>query len=267
MKRRAAGTFPSYKQATKRVARKTASGGGNRTGYSSTARTRGAAATGEMKYMDSELQLAAVGVVTTTWVAGTLADPTTTINLGAAAVANPANLCSPTVGAALNQRIGRSILVHKIKVRGTIVVGTQVPGLGGETASKVRLLLVQDMQTNAGLMTGAQLLRDAGIATTTINSFQNPDNFGRFRVLKDVAYVMQDPNAYTDAFPNPAMNGIKRNFKFNVNFKKPIKVQFNATNGGTGADIVDNSFHIFAGTDASALNPQLSYYCRVAYKE
>jgi len=266
MKRASAGTYPSYKQASKRQTTK-ASGGRVRKGYSSTARTRGAAATGEMKYMDSELQLAAIGVCTTTWVAGTNADPTTTLNLGSAAVATPANLCSPTVGAALNQRIGRSILVHKIKVRGTIVCGSQTPANGGETASKVRILLVQDGQTNAGLMTGAQLLRDGGVATTTINSFQNPDNFGRFRVLKDVSFVMQDPNAYTDAVPAPAMNGIKRNFKFNVNFKKPVKVQFNATNGGTGADIVDNSFHIFAGTDAAALTPTLSYYCRVAYKE
>lgn len=229
------------------------------------ARPRAVAKTTEWKYMDSELQLAAIGVCTTTWVAGTLADPTTTINLGSAAVANPQNLCSPTVGAALNQRVGRSIHIRKIKVRGTIVVGTQTPANGGETASKVRILLVQDMQSNAGAMTSAQLLRDAGVATTTINSFQNPDNFGRFRVLKDLNFVMENPNAYQDAVPAPAMNGIKRNFKMNVTFKQPVKVQFNATNGGTVADIVDNSFHIIAGTDAAALGAQLSYYARVAY--
>jgi len=266
MKRAAPGTYPSYKQASKRQAIK-ASGGKNRKGYGSTARTRGAAATGEMKYMDSELQLQPLVATTTTWPAGTNLDPTTTINLGAAAVAAPANLCSPTVGAALNQRIGRSILVHKIKVRGTIVTNGQVPVNTGEAASKIRLLLVQDMQTNAGLMTGAQLLRDAGVATTTINSFQNPDNFGRFRVLKDVTYVIQNPNAFTDAVPAPAAMGLKKNFKFSVNFKKPVKVQFNATNGGTGADIVDNSFHIFGATDTIQLGPQVSYYCRVAYKE
>lgn len=227
--------------------------------------SKAVAKTTEWKYMDSELQLANIGVCTTTWVAGTLADPTTTINLGSAAVATPGCLCAPTVGAALNQRVGRKISISKIKVRGTVVVGTQTPANGGETASKVRLLLVQDMQSNAGAMTSAQLLRDAGVATTTINSFQNPDNFGRFRVLKDINFVLQDPNAYTDAVPAAAMNGIKRNFKMNVTFKQPVKVQFNATNGGTIADIVDNSFHIIAGTDAGALTPQLSYYARVAY--
>jgi len=223
--------------------------------------------TGEMKYMDSELSATAITAVTTTWPAGTNMDPSTTLALGDPAIATPANLCSPKVSAALNGRIGRSILVLKIKVRGTINVPAATPANGGEAACKIRILLVQDMQTNAGLMTGAQLMRDAGAAQTTINSFQNPDNFGRFRVLKDVTYILQDPNCYTDAVPAPAQNGRATNFKFNVNFKKPVKVQFNATNGGTGADIVDNSFHIFAATNSTALAPTLAYYSRVGYKE
>jgi len=222
---------------------------------------------GEMKYMDSELQNTALTAVTTTWPAGTNVDPGTTISLGAIAVANPQCLCAPTVGSALNQRIGRQIQVLKIKVRGTLTVPVSTPANGGEGASKCRIILVQDKQTNAGLMTGAQLMRDAGGASTTINSFQNPDNFGRFRVLKDVSYNLQDPNAYTGADAAPAMNAKKYNFKFNVNFKKPVVVHFNATNGGTGADIVDHSFHMFAAVDGTALAPTIGYYCRVAYKE
>jgi len=246
---------------------KTSSGGKRRKGFSGVPRTQGAAVVGEMKYMDSELTPTAITAVTTTWPAGTNKDPSTTINLGAAAVATPQNLCSPTVGSALNQRIGRQIQVLKIKVRGTVFFAPQTPANGGETSAKCRILLVQDKQTNAGLMTGAQLMRDASTGIVTINSFQNPDNFGRFRVLKDVTYNLQDPNTYTDAVPAPASHGRKTNFKFNVNFKKPVVVHFNATNGGTGADIVDNSFHIFCGVDQDGLSPLLSYYSRVAYKE
>lgn len=263
MKRAKAGTHPSYPQAVKRT--KVVSK--NRKGFNSTARTRGAAVTGEMKYMDSEYGPSAITAVTTTWPAGTNADPATTINLGSAAVATPQNLCSPTVGAALNQRIGRQIKVLKIKIHGTLLFPQATPVNGGEAGSKVRLVLVQDCQTNAGLMTGAQLFRDAGGASTTISSFQNPDNFGRFRVLKDKFYVLQDPNCYTDAVPAPAANGRKVSFKFTVNFKTPVIVHFNATNGGTGADIVDNSFHVFCGADLVTLAPQLAYYCRVCYKE
>lgn len=265
MKRAKAGTHPSYPQAAKRLQK--SSGGKRRKGYSGVNRTQGAAVVGEMKYMDSELQTSSLVAVTTTWPAGTNMDPTTTINLGGAAIATPQNLCSPKVGSALNERIGRQIHVLKIKVRGTISFPQATAVNGGEIASKCRIILVQDKQTNAGLMTGAQLMRDAGLAQTTINSFQNPDNFGRFRVLKDVTYVLQDPNVYTDAAAAPAQNGRKTNFKFNVNFKKPVVVHFNATNGGTGADIVDNSFHVFAAVDHTGLNPQIAYYSRVAYKE
>ena len=68
---------------------------------------------GEMKYFDTYKTTTALGVVTTTWPAGAMVDPTTTVNLGAAAVATPLSLFVPTVGSALNQRIGRSVLVRK----------------------------------------------------------------------------------------------------------------------------------------------------------
>jgi len=49
-----------------------------------------------------------------------------------------------------------------------------------------------------------------------------------------------------------------------------VKVQFNATNGGTVADIVDNSFHIICASTLDVTSnqvPLINYYSRVAYKE
>jgi len=265
MKRSAAGTFPSYKQATKRVARKPTK---TRAGFSSTARTRGAAVQGEMKYMDSDYNAVAIPAVTTTWVAGTMADPLATINLGTAAVANPQNLCAPQVGATLNSRVGRKINVHKIKVHGKITAAFQTLQPAPDSGCKIRVVLVQDMQTNAGQMTGAQLYNDGTGPNTVINTFQNPNNFGRFRVLKDKMYQISDLNITTDAAGAAIAQAAKViNFKFMVNFKKPVVVHFNATNAGTVGDIVDNSFHILAATDNVSFAPTLSYYCRVAYKD
>lgn len=265
MKRRAAGTFPSYKQATKRIAKKAA---GTRKGYSNVARTRGAATTGEMKYFDCDYTLTNIGLCTTTWVAGTMADPLTTINLGSAAVANPLSLVVPTVGAALNQRVGRKIRIHKIKVHGTIFVAQQAAQAAADACTKLRIVLVQDKQTNAAQMTGAQLFNDATNGNTTLQSFQNPNNFGRFHVLKDK--MMSISNLNLTGSPTTAdviQASARYNFKFNVNFKTPVEVHFNATNGGTVADIVDNSFHLLAACDNNAYAPQLSYYSRVCYKD
>lgn len=61
--------------------------------------------------------------------------------------------------------------------------------------------------------------------------------------------------------------GHRVGFKFTVNFKKPVVVHFNATNGGTVADVVDNSFHIVAAADVIAYAPSLIYYSRVCYKD
>jgi len=254
-------------QAKRGITSKSSASKRQRKGYDSVARTRGAAVTGEMKYYDADYG-GSLTLVTTTYPAGTMVDPSTSINLGAAAVANPLSLCVPTVGAALNQRVGRKISVHKVKIHGTISVPQQAAVAAADAAAKVRVALVLDQQTNAAQMTAAQLYNDASGASTTISSFQNPNNFGRFRVLKDKMFSLTNVNmAGSPTTADVIQSGMKYNFKFAVNFKKPIVMHFNATNGGTVADIVDNSFHVVAATDSTSLAPALAYYSRVCYKD
>lgn len=240
----------------------------NRKGFNSVPRSRGAAVTGEMKYFDSELQSTAIGAVTTTWGAGTILDPTTTINLGSAAVATPLCLFAPVVSAALNGRIGRQVNVLRLKVNGLILVAPQAAQNAADASTEVRLMLVQDMQTNAAQMTSAQLMNDAGAANTTINSFQNPNNFGRFRVLKEKRWSISNANLTGSPTAGDVIQaGAAKPFKLKRSWKKPVVVHFNATNGGTVADIVDNSFHIICGVNNAAYAPSLQYYSRVSYKE
>lgn len=276
MKRGSPGQYTTYDTAIKRQRRasgggkkrvKITGGGPQRAGYGSVARTRGAAVTGEMKYFDTENAATAVAAVTNTWVAGTLVDPLTTINLGSAAVANPLCLFAPTVGAALNQRIGRKVKMLKVKITGMIYANPQAAQTAADPATKIRLLVVMDQQTNAGPMTSAMLLNDASAANATINSFQNPNNFGRFRVLKDKSWIMQNPGMEQNGVTTFEQNGLKIPFKCNINFKTPVDVHFNATNGGTCADIIDNSLHIICGSDSALLVSALAYYTRVCYKE
>lgn len=243
-------------------------GGYTRRGYSSVARTRGAAVTGEMKYFDSALTLANVALATTTWVAGSNLDPTSTINLGSAAVATPLCLFAPIVGAALNNRIGRSVKMLKLRITGMIALANQSAQSTADPGAKVRVILAQDCQTNAAQMTGAQLMNDALAADTTIQTMQNPNNFGRFKVWKDKTFAVGDLNMATDAGTGTMVSqGKVYSFKWSLRFKEPIEVHFNATNGGTVADIIDHSFHVLALASQTSFTPQLSYYCRVCYKE
>lgn len=268
MKRSAAGTFPTYAQASKRVNRKVKAGKKNFLPKGSVARTRGGQVNSEMKYMDSYKDATNIAAITTDWQNSEM-DPTGTVNLGSATVGNPLNLCSPTVGAALNNRIGRQIEVRKIKIHGHIYVANQAVQGATDVPSKVRLILYQDMQTNAAQAQGEDLMGPGQAAgQLTINCFQDPKNFGRFRVLKDKMYQISDLNMAGSPGGNDVVQAGKIiNWKMNVNFKTPVRVRFNATNVGTVADIVDNSFHILAAQVNSSYGAQLTYYCRVCYKD
>jgi len=227
-------------------------GPATRLGYDTVARTRGVYQRGEMKYFDQERGLTPI-VSSENW-ANTLRDPTT------------GTLFAPVVGAAINQRIGKACNVLKIKITGTISCPAQSNQIIGDAASRIRLLLVQDLQTNATQCTGTQVMTSWTQPLQAVEGFQNIDNFGRFKVLKDKTIIMQNPNSSWDG-TNIEQAGLMRTFKMTVRFRNPVNVRFNATNGGTIADIVDNSFHIIANTNSLDLAPYVSYVSRVCFKE
>lgn len=223
---------------------------------------------GEMKYFDCAMQTTALVAATTTWVAGSMKDPSTTINLGSAAVATPLCLFAPTVGSALNQRVGRQVKMMKVKVRGTIEVPLQTVQTIVDSATQIRVLLVLDKQTNAAQMTGAALMNDGADPDSTLDSFQNPNNFGRFQVLKDRSYVFEQKCAVNNAAATTvSIGGLMKTFNFTHRFKNPLTVHFNATNGGTVADIVDNSLHVLMLCDQVTAPAEAAYYSRVSFKE
>ena len=81
-------------------------------------------------------------------------------------------------------------------------------------------------------------------------------------------FTFQDPSMTGSPTTGDVITGAQMvNFKYSIYFKKPISVRFNATNGGTVADIVDNSFHVLATCTSTALGPNLYYNCRVCYKD
>lgn len=224
----------------------------NRKGFSSVARTRGAAVTGEMKYFDTTYSGAIVE--NHDWT-GSEADPATFLTL-----------FDPIVGAGVNQRIGKSCKVLKIKMNMSVVCPLQTNVTGTDNAADIRIIVYQDKQTNSAQAQGEQVMTAGTGDANGYLAFQNIDNFGRFRVLMDKMFTLQNPNLSWDG-TNMEQQGLGKTWKFSKSFKKPVVVRFNNTNGGTVADIVDNSFHVIAITDNDDLVPTLTYNCRVNYKE
>ena len=227
-----------------------------RPGYGAIGRTPGGGVLGEMKYFDTSVSASPVLNVAN-W-AGTINDPP---------LFN--TLCAPSVGAAHNQRIGKEINIVKLKIRGMFQTAATEANASAIAPIVIRYGVFQDMQTNSTQAAGQFLMTPTSTVAQAPFTFQNIDNFGRFKVLKDKICVLQDPNLSGDATAHD-INGKTHSFKMTIKFKQPLKVRFNNSSGGTVADIIDNSLHFFANSNNSnGGNATLTttYLCRVCYKE
>lgn len=200
----------------------------------------------ESKYFDTGLDPTTIGA------SGTLALNNMSPNAG---VFNPAN------GAAIAARIGNMTYLSKIRMRCKVATGNPAIIAGGALASTFRVILVRDKEPTPGAAVPlSDVMTNLGSvnADTSTNAMMNPQNLGRFEVLKDKIFVLQDPNISTTGY-----NQREVNFKIEHVFKTPLKIRFNAT---TALPVTD-TFHVYAWADSVALGLQLSYNCRACFKE
>lgn len=218
-------------------------------------RTMGPFSVSESKYFDSYISDTSLPEGTA-WT-GTELDP----------AAN--TLFAPVEGSDINNRIGRKVSVYKISIRGVIYQTPLQDGTDPLSTAANRLILYMDTQTNGTQAQGEDLMGTPGAATTqlTFCTFQNLANVGRFRVLRDIILRPAPTVTTTDGANTTAETWSHVPFKMNVRFRKPIIVKFNATNGGTVGDIVDNSFHIIGQRSTSDGTGKISYQCRTYYKD
>jgi len=233
-----------------------------RAGYRTVPRTRGVYGSGEMKYYDQERGVLLIQSEDD-WV-GCEVNPSQT-------PANVKTLFCPTVGSAINQRIGRKVKLFKIKIRGCLILPQTMDQDDARFLPTVRLMLVQDMQANGTEMSAESLMSSASTAALAMNSFQNVDNFGRFKVLYDKVFRFTTQDMAADGVATNSGGGYRIPFKITKKFKVPIVVNFNATNGGTVADITDNTFNMIANTTVESAATgevcQIEYNSRCCYKE
>jgi len=256
-KRRAANYVARFSRPPKRYRRMAPVQNAPRAGYNTVPRSRGVYATGEMKYFDTEATALTIAG-STNWT-GTEYAP----NVG-----TPNTFFAPTTGSAINQRIGRKVKVYKIRVHGNLYSAEQTNQTTADIATNVRILLVQDCQTNGAQAQGEDIMAAAttGSALNQFNAFQSLASLGRFKVLKDKIFTFGPPTITYDG-TNLEQFGQVKSFKFDVKFRNPVEVNFNATNGGTISDIVDNSWCIYATVSTGAVATSLYYSARVYYKE
>lgn len=170
-------------------------------------------------------------------------------------------LFAPVQGNGINNREGRRVAVKGLRIKGILSQAESIVDMEGQAA--VRVILFIDQQTNGAQIQSENVIEAAASNSEAVfNSFLSLDTLGRIRVLKDKVFVM--PNVGVAS--TTASNSVLKPFKWNIKFKQPLIINFNSTDGGTVADIIDNSFHMIAMRESLANSlVNISYTARFSY--
>lgn len=159
------------------------------------------------------------------------------------------------------------MLVKKLRIQGCITASIDAASSTVNYDRSVRVILVLDKQTN-GVQLNAEDVMAATATGSAQSAYQSLDTLGRFKVLKDKFFVLPNGSTGNDAATTMSTGGGRKTFKWSVRWRKGLIVRFNATNGGTVADIVDNSFHIIASYNSLSTGATvMTYNCRVVYTD
>jgi len=218
-------------------------------------RTPGGQVVADNHYFDAELAATAVAETLTAWT-GSEYDP-----IIAAGPTPLLCLFAPTQGNDISQRDGRKVFLKKLRITGQLVWQTQTAQATIDEPGRCRIIVYQDKQTNGAQSQGEQLIA-SGAALDAINMFQSTLSFGRFKVLKDKMYSSGNQNNGVFGPSTGALigqTGAVINFHYNLKINE--WVNYNATNGGTVADVIDNSWHLIANSEGDT-TPALKYKVR-----
>lgn len=159
-------------------------------------------------------------------------------------------LCIPVLGSDFNQRIGRKIVMKSVYIRGIMGAEAAITGWTPPLASPAflaRMIILIDWQPNGAVPTIADIL-----VTASANSQLNANNRDRFKILKDKVYAIGNMDIDTTATQTWAICGGQTVKAIKVYKKINIETIFNATNGGTIADINSGALYmVWIGTTAA----------------
>lgn len=214
-------------------------------------RTPGGQITADNHYFDTERTATTVASSTANWT-NTEYDPNTTAMLC---------LFAPVTGDDITNRTGRKVFVKKIRIHGAFQCLPQSVQASGDVGEAIRVIVYQDKQTNAAQSQGEDLIA-SGAGSDALHMHQNLANLGRFKVWYDKIINIDVPQM-TGAAAAIETAGVIRHFKISI--KPNCWVNYNATNGGTVADVVDNSFHVIMNTQSTNLAATVAYKVRTVF--
>lgn len=199
----------------------------------------------ELKYIDYEV----AGTSIQQTVASSVIDPGTFDCLGATAQADTAT-----------GRIGRQCLFKSLHIRGWCLFEASAGVAAPLIPSFVRLLVVQDTQTNGAQLDPTDVLDDPASTALDSLAFQKLENQGRFKILRDFRI---NQKIYGGVGSDSAADYNAQQVPWEC--KIPLKMRVNYTNiSAVVGSISDNSIHVIAIREGST-GATLGYIARMRF--
>lgn len=179
-------------------------------------------------------------------------------------------------GTAANQRIGNTIFVRRIAIRGSCLN----PGELTNQFQFVRIMIVQDNRYNGTAPAGAEILNNYSVTDVDMMNAYSQPNYtyiahkdfnrgGRIRILYDkTIYLTSDSATVHTSSPDTAYaySNTHPQYGFSkvLNFKKPLVVTYEGSNYESGQIFVCT----FPGSDTTNTDdPYLSWMTHVMYTD
>jgi len=177
------------------------------------------------------------------------------------------NIANPAQGTAANQRIGNSISVHGIELRGSALN----PGTATSQLQFIRIMIIHDKRYNGTDPTGAELLNGYNVTDVSMaNAYSTVNtNFvanrlsgksGQIRVLYDNTCYLPSNLVTTSG----CATQLQCPFYFRKMYKKPLKVGFEGSTSEAGQIFIV----VFPGSDTTGnSNPFYGWNTMVKYTD
>lgn len=153
-------------------------------------------------------------------------------------------------------RIGRKVTVKRVQLRGQVLLPATTTA--ADTADRLRILVVLDMQAN-----GASPLVGQVMETGSINSYLDMANVSRFRVLADKLFTLSASAAGAPT-GTPSFGAVLKSFSIYKKVNIPIEYDASASTGAL-TTIRSNNILVVALTQNALAT--LAFTSRIRYTD
>jgi len=172
-------------------------------------------------------------------------------------------ICSPTQGSGPQQRIGKSIRVTSVQIKGSVYAAL-TSTLGTCPGSHIfYVALILDTQTNMAQCASDDVFLNPTVDYhTAVTPLRNLLNSKRFKILKSETF---DVNRQTLFYAAPNFATCGKAAVIDWFLPMDLEINFDANTDSDVGNIVDNSLHVACATSNQDGTSYIIYNARIRY--